>query len=148
GAIEDVVPAKVLEDRSFRRRVRWKIALLRLTLRLQRRKRTPSASPIRSEQMYFHRWSLDKAASQTLTECCKAEGVTVLAAMSVAFLQAFREVRGTQALRKAYTMVNARRFMPLLRRDAMFGMAPGVKLSMKELPPPHRISASNFWTCA
>ena len=148
GAIEDLVPAAMLENRSFRRRMRWKICLLRLTLLLQRRKRAPSASPIRGEQMYFHRWSLDKAASLTLTERCKAEGVTVLAAMSVAFLQAFREVRGTQALRKAYTMVNARRFMPLLRPDAMFGMAPGVELSMKGLPPPQEMSGSGFWFSA
>jgi hypothetical protein len=68
--------------------------------------------------------------------------------MSVAFLQAFREVRGTQALRRFYTMINARRFMPLLRPDAMFGMAPGVKLSMKGLPPPQEMSARSFWTCA
>ena len=98
--------------------------------------------------MYFHRWSLDKGASLTLTERCRAEGVTVLAAICVAFLQAFREVRGTHALRKAYTMVNARRFMPLLRQDAMFGMAPGVELSMKRLPLPQEMSASLFWTCA
>jgi hypothetical protein len=148
GAIEDFVPASLQEDRSFRRRVRWKIGLLRLGLLLKRRKRAPSASPIRGEQMYFHRWRLDKGASLTLTERCRAEGVTVLAAMSVAFLQAFREVRGTEALRKVYTMVNARRFMPLLRPDAMFGMAPGVELSMKGLPPPQRMSASAFWTCA
>ena len=124
GAIEDVVPAALLQDRSFRRRMRWKIGLLRLVLLWQRRKRAGSASLIRGEQMYFHRWGLDKAASLTLTERCRAEGVTVFAAMSVAFLQAFRDVRGTHALRKAYTMVNARRFMPLLRQDAMFGMAP------------------------
>jgi hypothetical protein len=83
-----------------------------------------------------------------LTERCRAKGVTVLAAVSVAFLQAFREVRGTQALRSVYTMVNARRFMPLLRPDAMFGVAPGVKLRLKGLPPPQEMSASGFWTCA
>src|SRR5882757_6234331 len=148
GAIEDVVPATLLKDRSFRRRMRWKIGLLRLILLLQRRKRAPSASPIRAEQMYFHRWSLDEAASLTLTERCRTEGVTVLAAMSVAFLQAFRDVRGTKALRKAYTMVNARRFMPLLRPDAMFGMALGVELRVKGLPLPQKMSASGFWTCA
>jgi hypothetical protein len=148
GAIEDVVPAALLKDRSFRRRMRWKITGLRLILLWQRRRRGRSASPIRGEQMYFHRWSLDKAASLTLTERCRAEGVTVLAAMSVAFLQAFRDVRGTQALRKVYTMVNARRFLPLLRPDAMFGMAPGVELSMKGLPPPQKMSARNFWTSA
>src|ERR1700733_14550195 len=148
GAIEDVVPATLLEDRSFRRRMRWKIGLLRLIFLWERRKKVRSASPIRGEQMYFHRWSLDKAASLTLTERCRAEGVTVFAAMSVAFLQAFREVRGTQALRRFYTMINARRFMPLLRPDAMFGIAPGVKLNMKALPPPQKMSASGFWTYA
>jgi hypothetical protein len=148
GAIEDVVPAALLKNRSFRRRMRWKISLLRLIFLWERRKKVRSASPIRGEQMYFHRWSLDKAASLKLTERCRAEGVTVFAAMSVAFLQAFREVRGTQALRNIYTMVNARRFMPLLRPDAMFGMAPGVKLSMKGVPPPQEMSASSFWTCA
>ena len=148
GAIEDLVPAALLQDRSFQRRMRWKIGLLRLVLLWQRRKRAGSASLIRSEQMYFHRWDIDKSASLTLTERCRAEGVTVLAAICVAFLQAFREVRGTHALRKAYTMVNARRFMPLLRQDAMFGMAPGVELSMKRLPLPQEMSASLFWTCA
>jgi hypothetical protein len=148
GAIEDLVPAELLMDRKFRRRVRWKTAVLRLMLRWQRRRRARAAPPIRSEQMYFHRWSLDKAASQALTERCRGEGVTVLAAMSVAFLQAFRDVRGRQALRKAYTMVNARRFLPLLRPDALFGMAPGVQLSMKRLPPPQEMSASSFWICA
>ena len=147
GAIEDVVPAGLLKDRRFRRRMRWKIAALRLILLWQRRTRARSAPPIRGEQMYFHRWSLDKAASRTLTDRCRAEGVTILAAVSVAFLQAFRDVRGTQALRKAYTMVNARRFMPLLRPDAMFGMAPGVELSLKALPP-QELSASSFWTSA
>jgi hypothetical protein len=148
GGIEDVVPAALLKDRTFRRRMRWKIRLLRMIFLWERRKRARSVSPIRSEQMYFHRWSLDKAASLKLTERCRAEGVTVFAAMSVAFLQAFREVRGTQALRNLYTMVNARKFMPLLRRDAMFGMAPGVKLNIKGVPPPQEMSASGFWTCA
>jgi Condensation domain len=148
GAIEDIVPAGLLKERRFRRRMRWKIAALRLILLWQRRTRARSAPPIRGGQMYFHRWSLDKAASRALTDRCRLEGVTILAAVSVAFLQAFRDVRGTQALRKAYTMVNARRFMPLLRPDAMFGMAPGVELSMKGLPPPQEMSASGFWTCA
>jgi hypothetical protein len=148
GAIEDVVPAALLKNRSFRRRMRWKISLLRLIFLWQRRRGARAAPPTRGEQMYFHRWSLDKAASQTLTERCRAEGVTVLAAMSVAFMLAFRDVLGIKALRKTYTMVNARRFIPLLRPDAMFGMAPGVQLSMKKLPPPQEMSAGGFWTCA
>jgi hypothetical protein len=147
GTIEDLVPAELIGNRSFRRRVHWKIVGLRLMLHWQRRKRVRTVPVIRSEQMYFHRWSLDKAASEALIDRCRAEGVTVFAAMSVAFLQAFRDVCGIQALGKAYTMVNARRFLPLLRPDAMFGLAPGVQLSMKVLPPPQELSASVFWAC-
>jgi Condensation domain len=149
GAIEDLVPATLLQNRSFKRRVRWKIGLLRLVLLCQRRKRTRSTPLIFGEQTYFHRWSCDESASRMLTERCRTEGVTVLAAMSVAFIQAFRDVCGAWALRKAYTMVNARRFLPLLHPDAMFGMVPGVELSMKGLPPPHQtMSAESFWVCA
>ena len=32
GAIEDLVPAELLIDRSFRRRMRWKIAMFRMIL--------------------------------------------------------------------------------------------------------------------
>jgi len=67
--------------------------------------------------------------------------------MGMAFLQAFREVRGAQALRNVYTIVNARKFMPLLRPDAMFGVVPGVKLSMRGLPLPQKKSTRGFWTC-
>jgi hypothetical protein len=42
-------------------------------------------------------------------------------------------------------MVNARRFMPQLRADAMFGLAPGVALRTKDLPPPQDMSAGSFW---
>lgn len=148
GAIEDLVPAELLKDRSFQRRVCLKVGLIKLLLLLKRRRRTSSASPIRGEQVYFHRWSLDRGASLRLTERCRVEEVTVLAAMSVAFLQAFRDVRGTQVLQKAGATVDPRRFLPLLHPDALFGTAPGVELSMKGLPPPQEMSAGSFWTCA
>jgi hypothetical protein len=98
--------------------------------------------------MYFHRWSTGHAAALALTERCRSENVTVLAALSVAFMQAFRDVRGAHGLRKTSTMVNARRFLPEMRPDAMFGLAPGVALRTKGLPRPHDMSASGFWARA
>jgi hypothetical protein len=149
GAIEDLVPAALLENRRFRRRVRWKKGLLRLALFLKKRGARSAAGPgISTEQMYFHRWHVGNAIAQALSERCKSEGVTVLAAVSLAFMQAFGDVRGAQALTKTYTMVNARRFMPQLRADAMFGLAPGVPLRMKDLPPPQDMSADSFWARA
>jgi hypothetical protein len=145
GAIEDIVPAALLETRRFQRRARWKAGVLRLILFLKQRGGSASGPRIAPEQIYFHRWNSGNAAE--LTEHCRAEGVTVLAAVSTAFMQAFRDVRGIRGLKKTCTMVNARRFLPQLHPDAMFGLAPGVALRMKNLPP-RDMSADSFWVRA
>jgi hypothetical protein len=148
GAIEDIVPAALLESRRFQRRVRWKSGMLRLALSLRQRDSKPPGPCIAAEQMYFHRWNIGDATALELTERCTSEGVTVLAAVSVAFMQAFRDVRGAKGLSKTCTMVNARRFLPEMRADAMFGLAPGVALRTKGLPPPREMSAASFWAQA
>jgi Condensation domain len=148
GAIEDIVPAALLENRRFQRRVRWKAGILRLTLFLKQRDSKPPGPRITPEQMYFHRWNIGDATALELTARCKSEGVTLLSAVSVAFMQAFRDVRGAKGLSKTCTMVNARRFLPEMRADAMFGLAPGVALRAKGLPPPQDMSASGFWARA
>jgi hypothetical protein len=146
GAIEDIVPAVLLESRRFQHRVRWKAGMLRLILFLKRRgSNKPPAPRITNDQIYFHRWNSGNAAALELTERCRSEGTTVLAAVSVAFMQAFRDVRGARGLSKTCTMVNARRFLPQMRADAMFGLAPGVALPTKALPPPRDISTGSFW---
>src|SRR5262249_5288792 len=144
----DIVPAAVLENRRFQRRVRWKAGILRLILFLKQRMGNQAGPRIPAEQMYFHRWNTGTAASLALTERCRAEGVTVLAAVSVAFMQAFRHVRGIRGLGKTSTMVDARRFLPEMRADAMFGLAPGMGLRTKRLPPTEGMSAAGFWTQA
>jgi hypothetical protein len=149
GTIEDIVPDAVLLDRKFRRSLRWKQRLLRLTLLLKNSGRNkPARPPIAPEQMYFHRWTLDPAGALALTERCRAENVTVLAAVSLAFMQAFRDVRGARGLDKVNTMVNARRFLPNMNPDALFGLAPGVALRTKGLPPPQDMSINDFWARA
>jgi hypothetical protein len=42
-------------------------------------------------------------------------------------------------------MVNARRFLPALRADGMFGLAPGVALRTNGLPPPQKMCTDGFW---
>jgi hypothetical protein len=149
GGVEDIVPAGLLQSQRFRNRVRWKVGVLRLALSLKRRSKRKRATPrISPEQMYFHRWHIGEGITQALTERCRAENVTVLAAVSMAFVQAFRDVLGTQSLSKTYTMVNARRFLPGLRGDAMFGIAPSVALGMKRLPPPQDMCVDGFWSRA
>jgi hypothetical protein len=141
GAIEDIMPAALIEDRRFQRRVRWKARVLRLILFLKQRGGSASGPAIAPEQIYFHRWNSGETAALELAERCRAEGVTVLAAVSAAFMQAFRDVRGARGLKKTCTMVDARRFLPQMRADAMFGLAPGVALSTKG-------KADSFWARA
>jgi hypothetical protein len=146
GTVEDIVPAALLEDARFQRRVRRKAGILRLTLFLKQLGARKSPGPrIAAEQMYFHRWSIGNEAALALTERCRSENVTVLAALGVAFMQAFRDVRGVKGLRKTRTMVNARRFLPEMHADAMLGLAPGVTLRTKGLPRPREMSAGGFW---
>jgi NRPS condensation-like uncharacterized protein len=148
--VEDLVPACIRQDRHFQRRVRWKMRLLRLALLFKRKKPVNTRLPIAhnaSAQMYFQRWRLDEQTSLSIMDRCKTEGVTILAAATVAFLQAFREVRGTSELRKAYTMVNVRRFLPQLKPDTLFGIAPGVQLSLKAVPDGEMTEAA-FWRCS
>jgi hypothetical protein len=149
GGVEDIVPAGLLQSQRFRCRVRWKMGVLRLALSLKRRnKRKRTVTRITAEQMYFHRWHIGVGTAHALTERCRAENVTVLAAVSMAFMQAFRDVLGSQSLSKTYTMVNARRFLPEIRADAMFGIAPSIALGMKGLPPPEDMSVNRFWSRA
>jgi Condensation domain len=148
GALEDLVPPELLRDSGFRRRARWKVLLLRIVLEMRRRKKPKTQLRIAHDEMYFHRWSMDVVASLVFTERCRAEQVTVLSAISVALVQAFREVRGVKAPRQAYTMVNARRFMARLRPDTLFGLAPGVPLNLKGLPALQEMTGEAFWQSA
>jgi len=134
GGIEDIAPAALLADRRFLRRARWKARLFRLMLWLKRRRKSERIAP---DEMYFHRWSAGDASA--FMGRCRSENVTVLTAVSVAFMQAFREVHGR--LGKISAMVNARRFLPQLRDDAMFGLVPSLALRTKKLP-------SDFWSQA
>ena len=146
GSVEDIVPASLLQDRRFKRQVRRKIVLFRLLSFVKKFGGRKSAAPhIAPGQMYFHRWHLDHSTTLALTSRCSVEGVTVLAAVSMAFMQAFRDVCGVVALNKTYTMVNARRFLPQLRADAMFGLVPGIPLRMKDVPPPQDMALDSFW---
>jgi hypothetical protein len=148
GTIEELIPGNLLRDREFRLRVRRRAALIRLALMAKvwprpRGGRRPSA-----DAMYFHRWQFDAMETASLTERCRKEKVTVLAAAGVAVLQAFREVRGTRALKHAYTMVNARKFLPQLHPDALFGIAPGVEIPIKGLPFAKEMLSAALWESA
>jgi Condensation domain len=142
--LEDIVPGAILQDPKFHRRLRWKRRSLECILWWNTRHRTRPA-PIDAETMYFDRCLLGPKIAQSIAERSKIEEVTLLAPLALAFMQAFRDVRGTEAFKKVSAMVNARRFVDRIRPDGLFGLAPGVRMRVKDLPPPCSMGMNTFW---
>ncbi len=145
GALEDLIPGELLRNRAFRLRAGGRAVLLRLALAAKRRSRREEKRGPSADEFYFHRRQLHAVEADRLAERCREENASVFAASGVAFLQAFGEVRGAGALKHAYSMVNARRFLPQLRPDALFGMAPGVEIGIKPLLSADRMFTTAFW---
>jgi hypothetical protein len=144
GSLEDIVPPAMLQDHRFYRRLRWKRRSLEFLLWWKTRRAAKSA-PTGPKDIYFHRFVLSREITQSITERAKAEAVTLLAPMALAFMQAFRDVRGTKAIRNVSAMVNARRFLHHMRPDGLFGLAPGVRMLVTDLPAPSDSGSKTFW---
>jgi Condensation domain len=144
GELEDIVPGELLLDPKFCRRLRWKRHSLECILWWKTRHYTKPA-PIDAETMYFDRYLLGTKITQSIALRSKTEEVTVLAPIVLAFMQAFRDVRGTEAFKKVGAMVNARRFLDRVPSDGLFGLAPGVRIPVKDLPVPSSMGMDTFW---
>ncbi|AEU38336.1 condensation domain-containing protein [Granulicella mallensis] len=143
NGMEEVFPAKVLADRKLRRYIRWRVALLKFMMRFSRssKKRWTYGA------IYRNLWRLDEQASQVFVARCKAEGVTVFAALSVAILQAFHKVCGPKYMEKFEAPVDFRRYLPNLREDSLFAVAPTIQLSLDKLPGVDP-EGTGFWALA
>ena len=144
GDLEDIVSGELLQDPKFCRRLRWKRRSLECILWWKTRHCTKPA-PIDAETMYFDRYLLGTKITQSIAVRSKAEEVTVLAPIVLAFMQAFRDVRGPEAFKKVGVMVNARRFLHRVRPDGLFGLAPGVRMGVNDLPAPSSMDIDTFW---
>lgn len=142
NAIDEILPEDVQRNRSLQRRVRWKAALFKLFVRSRR-----VGPAVTYGQVYAARWALDQKISQALAQRCKAEGVSVFTALCVAFVLSFRCVRGARGVGKFAVPVDVRKFLPKLRPDSLFAMAPTIALSLST-PQPEAVSDADFWVLA
>jgi NRPS condensation-like uncharacterized protein len=142
NAIEEIFPAKLWADRGLQRRIRWKAAVVKLLLRFAR-----SGPGWTYGKIYRSLWTLDEQTSQLLVARSKAEGVNLFAALSAAFMLAFRAVCGERHLEKFEAPVDIRRFLPDLRTDSLFAIAPTITLSLRKLRGVNPV-ISDFWTLA
>ncbi|WGQ10999.1 condensation domain-containing protein [Pedobacter gandavensis] len=79
---------------------------------------------------YMLHWKLEAEETKRLVLACKAAGLTLHAALCVAFLDAFKAVRGGKAQGKVICPVDVRRFVKEIKQDTMFAFAPIAELSL------------------
>ncbi len=132
-SIEELIPASLLSDKKKRLKGTLFSLLARVILGLKPHK------PATGEQPYMIRWKFSEAASAALLARCKAEHTTVHAALCVAFLGAFHQIKGKQARRKVLCPADIRRFVPEIKSDHLFAFAPVIELQVSD--EPH----NSFW---
>lgn len=140
NALEDILPAQALSDRRVRRSAAWKALAFRLFFSLRRRRK-----PVPQGEFFVLHWKLPREDTAALAARAKAEGVTVFAAMSVAFSLAFRTVKGAAATGKIFSPVDIRKFLTLIRPDQLFAAAPGTIVALDTELAPDDVDDAAFW---
>ncbi|QWP78174.1 hypothetical protein J5226_07190 [Lysobacter sp. K5869] len=140
NALDDILPPDVLSDRRVRRSAAWKALAFRLFFSLRRKRK-----PVPQGEFFVLHWKLSREDTAALAARAKAEGVTVFAAMSVAFSLAFRTVKGAAANGKIFSPVDIRKFLTLIRPDQLFAAAPGTIVPLDTDLPPERVDDAAYW---
>jgi Condensation domain len=136
-SLQELLPEEVFKDRKLALMAAAKAGLFRLfSLTIK-----PAVS-VPGGEHYQICWKAASDTSAALSQRSKSEGTTPFAAMSVAFLLAFRMCRGVRFKNKMMCPVNIRRYMPNIETDVLFNYAPTVALALD------RDSNMDFWTLA
>ncbi len=123
-SVTELIPEASLPDKKAIQKAKTfsRLATVLLTLKTLGGKATPNKN-------YMLRWQLDKDLSGQIVDWCKSKEINIHAAVGLAFLRAFRKVKGTQARNKLICPVDIRRYVDGIRTDTMFAFAPIVELS-------------------
>jgi NRPS condensation-like uncharacterized protein len=133
-AITELLPPALLANRKFKLKAVIFGKIAKLVLRLKQKPVIPA------DRGYLVHWKMSQELSNTLVHRCKEEGTSLFAAMSVAFLEAFRQVRGEKARNKLICPVDIRRFVPEIAPDELFAFAPIVEMQADTS------ALNDFWT--
>jgi NRPS condensation-like uncharacterized protein len=136
-SLEELLPDEIFNDFKLAAMIFAKSALFRLfscTIR--------PAERIPNGEHYQICWKADSDTAGALSLRSKSEDTTPFAAMSVAFLMAFRMCRGANFKNKMMCPINIRRYIPGIAEDAVFNYAPTVALALDRNPK------MGFWTLA
>jgi hypothetical protein len=138
SSLADLIPQEVLSDAKMIRRAKRKAMLYKLFLALW-----PARKPVHGAgDPYVLYWKSGVELLEKMNTRCNAENTSLFASHCVAFLLAFREVRGKAFRNKIMCPVNIRRSIREVKSDMMFAFAPTIQLSL-DLK-----SETDFWTRA
>lgn len=125
--IREIIPASVLRNKGNRFKTAIASFFARTIFSLK-----PPPPFVPPGKDYVLHWKLNRKASTQLEERCRAEGVSVYAALCVAFLESFVKVKKERGRNKLLCPVNIRKMIPAIKDDMMFAFAPIIELSVME----------------
>ncbi len=129
SSLDELVPAAILHNKKNIRKAKLQAWVVRNFLALAAAGAKKQKAP--GEDYYLH-WKLGEQASASLIARCKAEGVTVHAALCTALLTAFQELKGSKALNKMVCPVDIRKYVPAITKNNIFSFDLAVTLSVSK----------------
>jgi hypothetical protein len=124
GSVQELVASALLPGWG----ARWKGILKSLAARVFFALKPVGLPPPRGRNYTIH-WRLDTEMTELLVNRCRSEGSSVYAALCVAWLDAWREVKKDAARNKVICPVDIRRYVQGIKTDTMFAFAPIIELS-------------------
>lgn len=137
--ITDIVPASILKSPKNLFKAMISGGFVRFALATAAAFIKPQPVMFDRTQDYLINWKFSKAESSALFKACSSESVTVNTALCVAFLNAFREIRGEAAHNKVTCPVDIRKFVENIDKDTIFSFGLALTLSIDKDP------ATPFW---
>ncbi|WP_186774352.1 condensation domain-containing protein [Chitinophaga pinensis] len=129
--LQDIVPAHILNGKQQIFKAKLKGLFIKGALAaVSAMVNTRGKQPISREKDYLLHWKLDRQVSAALFQHCALQEVTVNTALCVAFLRAFKLVKGEKAMNKIICPVDIRRFIPEIRKDVIFSFGLSLELSL------------------
>ena len=136
SSLVDLIPQEVLSDEKTIRKTKRKAMVYKLFLALW-----PAKKPVHGPgDPYVLYWKSGVELLEKMNTRCTAEDTSLFAALCVAFLLAFQEVKGKAFKNKIMCPVNIRRSIRAIKSDMMFAFAPTIQLSI------NRKQEDDFWT--
>ena len=132
--IADIVPAAILKSPKNRFKAIISGGVIRLALSAAAAFLKQGEAKFDREKDYLINWKFSRAESSALFKACSAAGVTVNTALCVAFLNAFREIRGAAAHNKITCPVDIRKFVENIDKDTIFSFGLALTLSIDKDP--------------